>query len=220
MRYSFSSASTPVYAPNSKGGAHADAERAGDAGNWESDGAMVRAAATLHAEDDDFGQAGSLYRDVFNDQQKAHILDQITGHVGAVKSDGIRERAIQYWTNVDANLGAQPARQPHRRGARRGWRARHRHGARERLAHPVSGGLMVASRSLHPTRERRRWPGPLAGLGHRRVGLLQPESALKYPGALMPRAWRGSTRSFHDRGRPRHPIRPDLHPAGLPAHHG
>ncbi len=107
MRYSFSSPETPVYAPNSHGGAHADAERAGDAGNWQSDGELVRAAATLHAEDDDFGQAGTLYRDVFNDREKAHILEQITGHVGAVKSDDIRERAIQYWTNVDADLGAK-----------------------------------------------------------------------------------------------------------------
>ncbi|MCC6270976.1 MAG: hypothetical protein IT190_06835, partial [Microbacteriaceae bacterium] len=26
--------------------------------------------------------------------------------VGGVKDDGIRERAIGYWTNVDADLGA------------------------------------------------------------------------------------------------------------------
>ncbi|WP_084125073.1 catalase [Demequina sp. NBRC 110054] len=106
MRYSFSAPETPVYAPNSKGGAHADPERAGETGNWESDGAMVRAAATLHPEDDDFGQAGTLYREVFSDEQKATFLNVISGHVGAVKSDDIRERAIQYWTNVDAELGA------------------------------------------------------------------------------------------------------------------
>jgi catalase len=67
---------------------------------------MVRAAATLHPEDDDWGQAGTLYREVFDDAARARFLETITGHVGAVKSDVIRARAIQYWTNVDASLGA------------------------------------------------------------------------------------------------------------------
>ena len=107
MRYSFASADTPVYAPNSRGGAHADPARAADSAGWENDGELVRAAATLRAEDDDFGQAGTLYRDVYNDEEKAYILDTITGHVGAVKSDEIRERAIQYWTNVDEGLGVK-----------------------------------------------------------------------------------------------------------------
>ncbi|ERK69609.1 hypothetical protein N136_04064, partial [Leifsonia aquatica ATCC 14665] len=74
-------------------------------GSWESDGALVRAAATLHAEDDDFGQPGTLYREVFDDDARARFLDTIAGAVGGVKRDDIRERAIQYWTNVDAGLG-------------------------------------------------------------------------------------------------------------------
>lgn len=106
MRYAFASADTPVYAPNSRGGAHADPARAAESGGWESDGELIRAAATLHAEDDDFGQAGTLYRDVFTAEEKAQFLTTITGHVGAVVSADIRERAIQYWTNVDAQLGA------------------------------------------------------------------------------------------------------------------
>lgn len=107
MRYSFASADTPVYAPNSRGGAHADPARAAASPGWENDGELLHVAQTLRAEDDDFGQAGTLYRDVFNDEQKAGLLETITGHVGAVKSDEIRERAIQYWTNVDADLGAK-----------------------------------------------------------------------------------------------------------------
>jgi catalase len=66
----------------------------------------VRAAATLHAEDDDFGQAGTLYREVYDAEAKARFLETITGAVGGVQSPEIRERAIQYWTNVDAQLGA------------------------------------------------------------------------------------------------------------------
>ncbi|HAM27941.1 MAG TPA: catalase, partial [Microbacteriaceae bacterium] len=103
-RHGFTPASTPVYAPNSFGGPVADAAAAAE-GSWESDGALVRSAATLHAEDSDFGQAGTLYRDVFDDAAKARFLDTITGAIGGVQSAAIRERAIQYWTNVDGQLG-------------------------------------------------------------------------------------------------------------------
>ncbi|MFC8192935.1 catalase [Cellulomonas sp. NPDC057328] len=105
-RVTFPSADRPVYAPNSVGGPAADPARAAETGGWESDGEMVRAAATLHPQDDDFGQAGTLYREVFDDAARARFLETITGHVGAVKSDDIRARAVQYWTNVDAGLGA------------------------------------------------------------------------------------------------------------------
>ncbi|WP_309135500.1 catalase [Cellulomonas sp.] len=105
-RYTFPSADRPVYAPNSFGGPAADPARAGETGGWESDGEMVRAAATLHPQDDDWGQAGTLYREVFDDAARARFLETITGHVGAVKNDDIRARAVQYWTNVDAGLGA------------------------------------------------------------------------------------------------------------------
>jgi catalase len=103
-RHGFKPADAPVYAPNSFGGPAAQPERAGD-GSWESDGALVRSAATLHAEDDDFGQAGTLYREVYDDAAKERFLDTIAGAVSGVKREDIRERAIQYWTNVDASLG-------------------------------------------------------------------------------------------------------------------
>ena len=105
QRHGFKPASAPVYAPNSFGGPVADATAAGE-GTWESDGALVRSAATLHSDDDDFGQAGTLYRTVFSEESKARFLQTITGAVGGVRSPEIRERAIQYWTNVDASLGA------------------------------------------------------------------------------------------------------------------
>lgn len=106
MRFTAAPASMPTYVPNSHGSPTADPHAAGD-GGWESDGALVRSAATLRADDDDFGQAGTLYRDVFDDAARARFLETITGAVGGVKDAGIRERAIGYWTNVDAELGAQ-----------------------------------------------------------------------------------------------------------------
>ena len=48
----------PVYAPNSYGGPHADPARAAEV-RWQADGDMIRAAYTLRAEDDDWGQAGT-----------------------------------------------------------------------------------------------------------------------------------------------------------------
>ncbi|KQO05425.1 catalase [Agreia sp. Leaf244] len=104
-RHGFKPASAPVYAPNSFGGPVADPQRAG-VGSWESDGELVRSAATLHSEDSDFGQPGTLYREVFDDAAKARFLETITGAVGATTVPEIRERAIQYWTNVDPDLGA------------------------------------------------------------------------------------------------------------------
>lgn len=105
MAYSFPPASQPVYAPNSFGGPHADVERYGDEGGWENDTELVRASATLHPEDDDFGQARTLVNQVMDDAQRERLVANIAGHVSKVTIPELRERVIQYWTNVDAWLG-------------------------------------------------------------------------------------------------------------------
>ena len=104
-RHGFNTPKTPVYAPNSVGGPAAS-EAAAGVGSWENDGELVRTAATLHAEDDDFGQAGTLYREVFSDEARARLLDTLEGQSRAITIDDIRERFFVYWTNVDAGLGA------------------------------------------------------------------------------------------------------------------
>jgi catalase len=105
LRHGFKSPEAPVYAPNSFGGPTADPARAAE-GSWESDGALVRAATTLHPEDGDFGQAGTLYRDVFTPDAKERFHETLLGQAGGITREDIRERFFQYWTNVDANLGA------------------------------------------------------------------------------------------------------------------
>ena len=105
-RYHFNAPSVPVYAPNSVGGPAA-VEPAVAGGGWENDGELTLAAHSLHAEDGDFGQAGTLYREVFNEGEKARLLETVTGAVSGVKNAAIKERAIQYWTNVDAEFGAK-----------------------------------------------------------------------------------------------------------------
>jgi catalase len=86
---------------------YAYAEPPNPAAGWENDGGLTHAAHCLHAEDSDFVQAGALYREVYDDGAKARFLDTVTGAVGGVKRSDIKERAIQYWTNVDAKLGAR-----------------------------------------------------------------------------------------------------------------
>ena len=108
QRHHFNDPSVPVYAPNSLGGPAADPTIARE-GSWESDGELVRAAATLHPEDSDFGQAGALYRNVFSVDAKVRFLATLTGQGQALTNDAIKVRFVQYWTNVDADLGRQLA---------------------------------------------------------------------------------------------------------------
>jgi len=107
MRHGYRAPSEALYAPNSIGGPHADPGRANDGAGWQSDGEMSRAAATLHAEDDDFGQAGALYRDVMDDGAKARLVGNIAGHVAQVTRPDLRDVPRDVWTNVDADLGAR-----------------------------------------------------------------------------------------------------------------
>jgi catalase len=98
------SGSAPVYATNSSGRPWADGTGEAAEG-WESDGDMVRSAYTLHEEDDDFGQPGTLVRDVFDDAQRAALVDQVAGSLlGGVRSP-VLERAFGYWKSVDADVG-------------------------------------------------------------------------------------------------------------------
>lgn len=101
-------ATGPVYAPNSLGGPAADASRAGE-GNWESDGDLVHSAATLHAEDDDFGQAGALVRDVFTAEERDRLVQTLAGQYQSLTRDVVKERFLWYWGQVDAQLAAQVA---------------------------------------------------------------------------------------------------------------
>jgi catalase len=66
---------------------------------------MVRAAATLRDEDDDFSQPGKLYSEVMDAEEQQILVDNIAGHVGDVQDETIKERAFQYWENVHPELG-------------------------------------------------------------------------------------------------------------------
>lgn len=103
MRHGFNPGKCPVYAPNSFDGPVADPVRAHESKGWESDGDLVRAAATLHAEDDDFGQPGKLIREVFSDAERDRLVETLTGQYKALTQDRIKERFLWYWTQIDKN---------------------------------------------------------------------------------------------------------------------
>jgi catalase len=103
MRYN--NVSDPVYAPNSKGGPKADAARYGEPAGWHTSGAMVHAAYTLHAEDDDWGQPGTLVREVLDDAARERLVNNVVGHLLNGVSEPILQRAFEYWRNVDKDLG-------------------------------------------------------------------------------------------------------------------
>lgn len=99
----------PVYAPNSYGGPKADPAHFSDPG-WASSGEMVRSAYTLHAEDDDFGQAGTLYRKTLSATDKDHLVSNIVGHMSQDVERQVQERALKLWHNVDHELGERIAK--------------------------------------------------------------------------------------------------------------
>jgi catalase len=96
--------SDPVYAPNSKGGPSADAEKYKPP-TWYADGDIMRSAYEPHAEDDDWGQPGTLVRDVMDDAARDRLASNITGHLLNGVTEPVLQRAFQYWKNVDKNLG-------------------------------------------------------------------------------------------------------------------
>jgi catalase len=103
MRYE--KVSDPVYAPNSKGGPKADTAHYGQPAGWHAYGEMVHAANTLHAEDDDWGQAGTLVRDVLDDAARERLVNNIVGHLLNRVTEPVLQRAFEYWHNVDSDLG-------------------------------------------------------------------------------------------------------------------
>ena len=97
--------SDPVYAPNSKSGPAADPARYAYMERWEADGEFVHAAYTLHSEDDDWTQAGTLIRDVMDDAARQRLVSNVVGHLQKGVSAPVLERALDYWRRIDKETG-------------------------------------------------------------------------------------------------------------------
>ena len=105
MRFAYNDPAIPVYAPNSHGGPEADTATFDDGAGWSAAGDMVRSPYIQHAEDDDWGQAGTMVREVLDDAARTRLVSNISGHLLNGVTEPIRQRAFQYWSNVDADLG-------------------------------------------------------------------------------------------------------------------
>lgn len=77
---------------------------------WSVGGAEFgRYAYEKHADDDDFGQAGTLVHKVMSDRDRDHLVANIVGHASDHVSEPVRLRVVAYWTNVDPDLGGRIA---------------------------------------------------------------------------------------------------------------
>lgn len=101
----------PVYAPNSIGGPKAAGDGKGGDLFWGVEAAELgRYAYDKHSDDDDFGQPGTLYREVMSGGDRDNLVGNIVAHAGdADVSTAMQARAVAYWTNVDADLGTRVA---------------------------------------------------------------------------------------------------------------
>jgi catalase len=96
--------SDPAYFPNSKGGPRAYPERYAPP-SWYTEGDIMRTAFETHAEDDDFGQATALVRQVMDDAAR----DRLVANTVAQLLNGVTEpvllRTFDYLRRVDQSLG-------------------------------------------------------------------------------------------------------------------
>jgi len=98
------SGSKPVYAPNSYERGWSDGPGEPEE-IWAVDGELVRSAYALHSEDDDFGQPGTMVREVFDDAQRDRLVDQVSGSLLGGVTSPVLERAFEYWKSIDAEVG-------------------------------------------------------------------------------------------------------------------
>jgi catalase len=98
-------AEDPVYAPNSKGGPAVDSGHASEENTWTADGELLRAPYSLRKDDDDFGQAGTLVREVMSDGQRKLLVSNVVGHLKNGVTEPVLQRAFEYWRRIDRETG-------------------------------------------------------------------------------------------------------------------
>jgi catalase len=108
----------PMYYPNSYDGPEPDPSKELPTW-WVEAGEIGRYVYEKHRDDDDFIQPGTLFREVMEPTDREHLVTNIVAHASAGVTPEVQTRVIGYWTNVDADLGAQvAARLGHGNGAR------------------------------------------------------------------------------------------------------
>ena len=99
-----------VYHPNSFGGPDAVRQEGTEESSWPVEAAeLVREAYSRHRDDDDFVQPRTLIRDVMDDAARDRLVANAAGHIGQVHDDGVLGRAVDYWRNIDPDIGRRVA---------------------------------------------------------------------------------------------------------------
>ncbi|MEQ9499296.1 MAG: catalase [Deltaproteobacteria bacterium] len=104
MRADGNGGSGPNYEPNSRSGASQTNATYGFAD--EVSGFVGPQTQERHVEDDDFAQAGALYR-LMSEDEKARLVDNIAGGLAQVTIPGVVERSIAYFAKADEDYGAR-----------------------------------------------------------------------------------------------------------------
>ena len=65
----------------------------------------MRTARASASEDDDFGQAGTMVREVLDGAARERLVTNIAGHLLNGVTEPVLKRAFEYWRNVDKDLG-------------------------------------------------------------------------------------------------------------------
>ena len=98
----------PVYYPNSFDDAPAaDEVTYAEQAVWEADGEIMRAAYTLHSEDDDFSQANALINEVMDDAARERLVETVGDLLAGLRRIDVLQRAFAYWRSIDHSVGAQ-----------------------------------------------------------------------------------------------------------------
>ena len=104
MRFDDNGGRRKNYEPNSFDGPRESGEPL--YAGLESGAVSGTAAWTSHAEDDDFVQAGSLYR-LMSSEEQVRLIDNIADSLSQVGRDDIVERAIGHFRAADPEYGAR-----------------------------------------------------------------------------------------------------------------
>ena len=102
MRFDDNGGRSKNYEPNSHDGP-AQTGAAYDLG-YDVSGSVGPRGLVKHAEDDDFRQAGALYR-VMKEDARARLIDNIAGGLAAVSRPDVVERSIEHFRQADPEYG-------------------------------------------------------------------------------------------------------------------
>jgi catalase len=106
MRFDDNAGRSRNYEPNSYDGPAQTGERYDL--DYAVEGFMGPTAPARHAEDDDFVQAGALYR-VMKEDECRRLVENIAGSLAQVSRKDVIERSIEHFRRADAEYGQRVA---------------------------------------------------------------------------------------------------------------